>query len=67
MTQNSGVNLGSDTGTTIFDLPNDTTVKNADRGIRCEIGGYVDGRRGTLNGINGVGGHDGSCINSTIP
>lgn len=67
VSQNSGINLGNDSGTTIFDLPNYTTVKNGYRGIWCEIGGYADGRRGTLNGINGVGGHDGSCINSTIP
>lgn len=67
LSQNSGINLGNDTGTTIFDLPNYTTVKNGDRGIKCSIGGYADGRRGTLNGINGVGGGESSCINSTIP
>jgi parallel beta-helix repeat protein len=66
VTQNSGVNLGSDTGTTIFNLPNTTTVNNGDKGLRCSIGGYMDGRRGTLNGARGRVGHDDTCIDSLV-
>jgi parallel beta-helix repeat protein len=52
----SGVTLGNPTGTTIFDLPNSTTVgqENHARGINFAIGAYVYGRLGTLNGINGA-------------
>jgi hypothetical protein len=50
VTQSSGVNLGRDTGTTIFDLPNSTTINNGDKGLRCFIEGYAAGRLGTLNG-----------------
>jgi parallel beta-helix repeat protein len=67
VTQNSGVNLGKDTGDTIFDLPNSGT--NGDKGLRCSIGGYADGRLGTLTG---VGKHNATeftkdCIDSLIP
>jgi parallel beta-helix repeat protein len=67
VTQNSGVNLGNDTGITIFDLPNAGT--NGDKGLRCSIGGYADGRLGTLTG---VGKHNATeftkdCIDSLIP
>ncbi len=51
--QNSGVNLGTDTGTTIFDLPNDTTSNNGGFGVRAFINSSVDGRIGTLNGATG--------------
>jgi parallel beta-helix repeat protein len=64
VSQNSGVNLGRDTGTTIFDLPNTTTLKNGDKGLMCSSGGYMDGRRGTLNGARGRVIHDGTCIDS---
>ena len=69
VTQNSGVNLGNDTGTTIFDLPNTTNFNNGDKGLRCSIGGYADGHLGTLKG---VGKHDETdftkgCIDSLIP
>jgi len=48
--QNSGVNLGRDTGGTIFDLPNSSNTGNGDYGLSCSIGGYADGRLGTLKG-----------------
>jgi parallel beta-helix repeat protein len=69
VTQNSGVNLGRDTGDTIFDSPNTTTVGNSVKGLSCSIGGYADGRLGTLNG---VGKHNATeftkdCIDSLIP
>lgn len=70
---NAGVHLGSDTGTRIIDLPNDTTSNNALFGIRCFVGGYAEGRLGTLNGNSGPSSFDtgtgtfGGCINSLIP
>jgi len=66
---NSAVSLGDDTGDTIFDLPNSTTVgsENGDRGIRCVTGGAVDGRLGTLNGTNGATLFAVNCINSLNP
>jgi parallel beta-helix repeat protein len=64
VTENSGLNLGSDTGTGIFDAPNRTTVNNALRGISCRVGGYANGRLGTLNGNGGGKDVGTSCIDS---
>ena len=64
---NSGVNLGSDTGDGIFDVPNSTTENNTGFGIRCVTGGAADGRQGTLNGTSGAASFAGNCINSLIP
>ena len=73
--ENSGVNLGRDTGTGILDKPNNTTLAkaNKDFGIRCFINSYANGRLNTGNGpltplagtsapTNGLSG--GSCVNS---
>ena len=68
VSQGSGVKLGDDdTATAIFNLPNSGT--NGDKGLSCSIGGYVDGRLGTLNG---TGKHHETkftkgCIDSLIP
>ena len=62
--ENSGVNLGSDTGTGIFDAPNRTTANNGVRGITCRLGGYGNGRLGTLNGHLGPKDFGASCLNS---
>lgn len=63
----SGADLGSETGgTTIFDLPNTTTTKNAFKGIECFIGGYVDGSLGSLNGVKGKTAISKGCFNSLI-
>lgn len=72
VTQNSGVNLGRDTGDTIFDLPNSSTVPNGAYGLQCEIGGYADGRLGTLNGgaqkgAKGATSFTKDCIDSLLP
>jgi hypothetical protein len=72
VTQNSGVNLGRDTGDTIFDLPNYSAVLNGVYGLQCEIGGYADGRLGTLNGGVKKGPKSATsftkdCIDSLIP
>jgi parallel beta-helix repeat protein len=53
VTENSGVNLGSDAGAGLFDAPNRTTRNNGGRGIGCRLGGYANGRVGTLNGNAG--------------
>jgi len=69
VTQNSGVNLGRDTGTTIFDLPNFSDASNGTYGVSCSIGGYADGRLGTLKGNSkkNTTNFSGDCINSLIP
>ena len=64
VTENSGVNLGSDTGAGIFDAPNRTTGNNGLFGIGCRVGGYANGRIGTLNGTAGDKEFGASCINS---
>jgi len=63
---NSGVNLGNTTGSTIFDLSNSTTVNNGIKGISCNIGGYADGLLGTLNGVNGATVFSKGCVNNLI-
>jgi len=67
VTQNSGVNLGNDTGETIFDSPNTTTVENGHFGLKGTMGGYADGRLGTLDGLMGRVWFDFRSINSTMP
>lgn len=75
LSENSGVNLGTDSGTGIFNAPNDTTVgqENGGFGIRCFTNSYANGRLGTLNGDSGAkgGNADGtafssSCVDSLI-
>jgi len=65
--QGSGANLGTDTGTGIFDAPNTTNTNNTNRGLECSDGGYIDGRLGTLNGVNGKKSITRGCVNSLIP
>ena len=64
VTENSVVNLGSDTGAGLFDAPNRTTVNNTLRGIACRVGGAANGRRGTLNGNAGAKDFGASCVDS---
>jgi parallel beta-helix repeat protein len=65
--RNSGVNLGEDTGSGIFDSPNTTNVNNTGFGIRCAINSYGDGRLGTLNGASGAVSFAANCVNATSP
>lgn len=65
--QNSGVNLGNDTGSAPQDQPNNTVTNNGRWGITCAVNSSVDGRPGTLNGASGPQGFDSSCVNSLIP
>jgi parallel beta-helix repeat protein len=62
-TRNSGVNLHS-TGSPRRDGPNrtDPALKNNGVGVRCSIGGYVDGPLGTLIGTLGAKQLDSGCI-----
>jgi len=64
VTENSGANLGSDTGSGLFDAPNRTTMNNGLRGISCRVGGYANGRLGTLNGNSGPKEFGASCLDS---
>ena len=67
VSRNSGVNLGEDTGSGIFDSPNSTIVNNVGVGIRCAINSYGDGRIGTLNGSGGPFSFAANCVNATSP
>ena len=63
----SGVNLGRDTGSGIFEKPNRSDVtNNGNKGIRCANNSYANGRLGTLNGSTGAKSFTGSCIDSLI-
>ncbi len=52
-TQNSGVHLGTETGTGNENRPNSTGVPNGQMGIDCSLGAYAVGRLGTLMGAKG--------------
>jgi len=67
VSRNSGVNLGEDTGSGIFDSPNTTNSNNVGVGIRCVINSYGDGRIGTLNGASGPFSFVANCVNATSP
>ena len=60
---NSGVNFNSEQRK---DGPNQTTQNNGGAGIKCTIGGYVDGPLGTLAGTKGAKDFDKSCIDRTM-
>lgn len=53
VTQNSGVNLGRDTGSGLENSPNSTGRPNGQYGIDCSLGAYADGRLGSLTGARG--------------
>lgn len=65
--ENSLVQLGEDTGTSIFETANSTPSNNAGFGIRCTTGGTVDGRRGGLTGNLGPTSFAENCGNGLIP
>jgi parallel beta-helix repeat protein len=64
--QGSGVYLGTDMGDTIYSRPNTTTTNNSGFGIRCRLGGFADGRLGSLNGNSGPEDYLEGCIPSLI-
>ena len=59
---NSGVNFDSEPRK---DGPNKTTQNNGGAGIKCMIGGYVDGPLGTLAGTKGAKEFDKTCVDRT--
>jgi len=63
---NSAVNL-ADSAMRIFEQPNSTTSDNQGFGIQCELGGYADGRLGTLNGAKGAKDVSGGCVDNLKP
>jgi hypothetical protein len=66
--ENATVQLGEDSGASIYQAPNTTTSTNAGVGIRCISGGTADGRIGTLNGTAGAKGFaDPGCTDSLSP
>ena len=64
VTENSGVNLGIDGGTGLFNGPNRTTGSNLGYGIVCRVAAYVNGQSGTLNGSTGAKSIGASCVDS---
>ena len=59
-----GVNLKSEPRS---DGPNQTTQDNGSAGIRCTVGGYVDGPLGTLAGKRGAKAIDSGCVDRVAP
>jgi hypothetical protein len=64
--ENSFVQLGEDSGGTIFELANSGNG-NAGFGIMCVDGGAADGRAGTLAGISGATSFDSTCTTELLP
>ncbi len=59
---NGGVNFDSEPRK---DGPNKTTQSNGGAGVKCSIGGYVDGPMGTLAGAKGAKAIDAGCVDGT--
>jgi len=59
-----GVNLKSEPRS---DGPNQTAQENGGAGIRCTVGGYVDGPLGTLAGKQGAKAIDNGCVDRVMP
>jgi parallel beta-helix repeat protein len=65
--EDSFIQLGEDTGSSIYNLPNSTVTNNSGFGINCTTGGVADGRQGTLSGASSATNFAASCLNSLIP
>jgi parallel beta-helix repeat protein len=65
--QNSGVNLGADTGTSYESLPNSTGTPNGQWGIDCSLVSYAAGRLGTLMGAKGLKNFTTGAYDSLLP
>jgi len=66
--ENSGVDLGSLSGTGILNLPNSSPAPNAGFGIKCSTGGSAFGRLGTLSGKKGTKDFPaGGCVDGLVP
>ncbi len=62
-TYNGGINFKSEPRS---DGPNQTTQENGGAGIRCSVGGYVDGPLGTLGGKQGAKAFDSGCVDRVV-
>jgi parallel beta-helix repeat protein len=67
-TRSAGVDTGTDADGATPQFDDDTnTGSNVGFGVRCAIGGSVDGRLGTLTGASGGASFAESCVNSLVP
>ena len=67
-TRSAGVDTGTDATGATPQFDDDTnTGSNLGFGVRCAIGGFVDGRLGTLSGVLGSSSFAESCVNSLVP
>ena len=64
VSENATVQLGEDSGTSIYESPNFGV--NSGAGIRCIRGGIANARLGSLSGAPAKS-FDASCIDSLIP
>lgn len=62
----SSIELGHRTGTSMFDLPNETTINNGNYGISCKSNSHAGGRIGSLNGTLGASDFSASCVASLL-
>jgi hypothetical protein len=65
--ENSFVQLGEDSGASIYESANTSQSANTGFGIKCAKGGVANGRLGALTGNSGATSFDSSCINSLVP
>ena len=67
LSDDAAVQLGEDSGASIYESPNTTTSANTGFGIRCTDGGVIDGRIGTVTGSGGATNFESSCVNDLVP
>jgi parallel beta-helix repeat protein len=65
--EKSAVQLGEDSGASIFEAPNTTSLNNGGFGVACVDGGLIDGRLGSLSGAAGPSSFDLTCSNDLLP
>jgi parallel beta-helix repeat protein len=65
--ENSIVQLGEDSGASIYQSSNATTSMNTGFAIRCLNGSVADGRIGALSGMSGTMNFSSECIDSVVP
>ena len=63
----SVIQLGEDSGTSIYESPNTTGSANTGFGIKCTDGGVASGRIGTVTGSGGATNFESSCVNDLVP
>lgn len=62
-TGGSGVDIEIGSATVVTPNKTDSAAKNQGFGIKCAVGGYVQGRLGTLTGTAGATNYDHGCVN----